>query len=230
MRADITTIPVAEVFERRDGCPICRMRDILEDRVTEYITGAAMMEPDVRIETNREGFCHPHFQKMLAKRNRLSVALILESHLVQVERDVFAGLPLVGKKPASQGRSAEKSAGTCFVCDKIDWAMERQLATVCRLYAEQREFRQLFAEQPSFCLPHLSELTALAGGMDKRYGPEMAAAAARISRMYLQSLAGDVTHFTKMFDYRNSGPDADWGNSRDAIERAVGYLTGRDAL
>lgn len=28
-----------------------------------------------------------------------------------------------------------------------------------------------------------------------------------------------------MFDYRNK--DGDWGNSRDAIERAITYVTGR---
>ena len=77
MREDITTIPVSEVFEPRDGCPICRMRNRLEERVVEYITGAAMMEPDVRIETNKKGFCFTHYQQMLKRRNRLSVALML---------------------------------------------------------------------------------------------------------------------------------------------------------
>ena len=56
MREDLCTIPINEVFEPRDGCPFCRMRDMLEDRMATYITGAAMMEPDVRIETNRLGF------------------------------------------------------------------------------------------------------------------------------------------------------------------------------
>ena len=31
------------------------------NRVTEYITGAAMMEPDIREVTNVQGFCYPHF-------------------------------------------------------------------------------------------------------------------------------------------------------------------------
>jgi hypothetical protein len=31
-----------------------------------------------------------------------------------------------------------------------------------------------------------------------------------------------------MFDYRNSGPNADWGNSRDSIERAILALSTRD--
>ena len=49
MREDITSIPISDVFEPRDGCPICRMRNLLEERVADYITGPAMMEPDVRI-------------------------------------------------------------------------------------------------------------------------------------------------------------------------------------
>ena len=56
MKEDITTIPINDVFEPRDGCPLCRMRDMLEERSTVYITGAAMMEPDVRIKMNETGF------------------------------------------------------------------------------------------------------------------------------------------------------------------------------
>ena len=36
MRDDICTIPVSEVFEVNDGCPICRMRDIIEERIIEW--------------------------------------------------------------------------------------------------------------------------------------------------------------------------------------------------
>lgn len=55
MREDICSIPISEIFEPKDGCPFCRMRDMLEDRMATYITGVAMMEPDVRVETNRLG-------------------------------------------------------------------------------------------------------------------------------------------------------------------------------
>lgn len=43
MRDDICTIPVSEIFEKKDGCPICRMRDTIEERMTDYILGDAMM-------------------------------------------------------------------------------------------------------------------------------------------------------------------------------------------
>jgi len=116
MREDITSIPVSEVFEPKDGCPICRMRDLLEKRVAEYITGAAMMEPDVRIETNKLGFCIDHYRLILKQRNRLGVALILESHLEEMEKDIFKGLPLIGKSPDKQGKTAAARTQSCFLC------------------------------------------------------------------------------------------------------------------
>ena len=124
MRYDITNIPVAEVFEERDGCPICRLRDQLEQRVVEYITGAAMMEPDIRIQTNRKGFCIDHYRQMLARRNRLSVALMLESHLDEMEKEIFAGLPLVGKSPRKQEMAAARRTDDCWICSQMGDTME----------------------------------------------------------------------------------------------------------
>ena len=81
MRESILTIPITDVFEPKCGCPICRIRDTLEQHTIEYIMGAAMMEPDVRIETNKAGFCKEHFEQMRACKNRLSLALMLHREL-----------------------------------------------------------------------------------------------------------------------------------------------------
>lgn len=228
MREDITSIPVSEVFEPKDGCPICRMRDLLEKRVAEYITGAAMMEPDVRIETNRLGFCIDHYRLILKQRNRLGVALMLESHLAEMEKEVFKGAPIIGKSGRKQAKSASERTVTCFLCQQVDWAMERMLATVCRLWENEEDFRKLFSEQPSLCLPHFTTLVSVAeSGMSKKRVPEFAKATSELSRKTLSELHDDVAHFCKMFDYRSSSEGADWGNSRDAVERAVQYLTTR---
>ena len=230
MRADITNIPISDVFDPKEGCPICRMRNLLEQRMAEYITGAAMMEPDVRIETNRLGFCHDHFQMILKQRNRLGVALILESHLDEMEKAIFKGtIVLPGQSAKAQAKKAAARTGTCFICDKVDWAMDRMLATVCRLWESERDFRQLFEEQEALCLPHFIELTAAAQkNMNKHSVGDFSKAAATLSKQYLETLRGDVSHFCKMFDYRNSGEGADWGNSRDSVERAVWFLTSRE--
>lgn len=230
MRDSLVSIPVSEVFEPKEGCPICRLRNTLEERVVEYITGAAMMEPDVRMETNRQGFCHAHYRQMLGRRNRLSVALMLESHLADLDKQVFNGLPLIGKSAARQGQSAGRAADSCFVCGQVDATMHKMLATVCRMWEQQRDFRELFAAQESLCLPHFSLLTEASACMDKKRQPDFAKEAAALCRKYLSSLREDVSRFCKMYDYRHTGDDADWGNSRDAIERAVWWLTSRELL
>lgn len=228
MRDSIVTIPVSEVFEPREGCPICRLRDTLEQRVVEYITGAAMMEPDIRIETNKQGFCHTHYQQMLGQRNRLSVALMLESHLAELEKQVFSGLPLIGKSGVKQGHSAGRAADSCFVCNEVNTTMTKMLATVCRLWEEQRDFRLLFAEQECLCMPHFAALVEASARMDKKRQPDFAKAVSELAHRHLHTLQEDVSHFCRMFDYRNTGEDADWGNSKDAIERAIRWLTSRE--
>ena len=42
MRESILTIPINEVFEPREGCPICAMRNTVEQHISEYIMGAAI--------------------------------------------------------------------------------------------------------------------------------------------------------------------------------------------
>ena len=102
MREDICTIPISEVFDEKDGCPICRMRDTVEKRTLEYIMGAAMMEPDIRIETNRLGFCDEHLGMMMDMRGRLSLALMLTSHIEEVKNKIFKN-DLFGAKVKNAG-------------------------------------------------------------------------------------------------------------------------------
>lgn len=227
MRDSIYTIPVNEVFEPKCGCPICTMRDTLEERSVEYIMGAAMMEPDVRVETNRQGFCCLHYGMMLKRKNRLSLALMLESHLIEIkEKGMKPGSASKGGLFGKKGEPMEKES--CFICGKIDWAQKTMFDTIMRQYAASEEFRQLFAGQELLCLPHFKELTAYAGEhMDKKYRSAFIKECTRLCRQYLETLSGDVSHYCKMFDYRNAGADADWGNSKDSIERAIYFLTSR---
>ena len=227
MRDSIYTIPISEVFEPKKGCPICAMRDTLEQRCVEYIMGAAMMEPDIRIETNRLGFCTEHFEQMLHQKNRLSLALMLESHLKELKAHNFK--PILEKAHAKpKKREGMKTVNdTCFVCEKIDWALSRMLGTAVELYGRDTAFRQLFSEQEELCLPHL-ELLLCAGAdkLSKKEYPAFEKAALELVSKKFDEVSEDVSHFCKMFDYRNAG--GDWGNSRDSIERAIRLLTTRN--
>jgi hypothetical protein len=222
MREDICSIPISEVFEPKDGCPICRMNRILEGHLVDYITGAAMMEPDVRMETNEEGFCPKHYRQMLTRKNRLSVALTLETHLKNMqEAEEFHG-----KAPNKlQLAWLNKAATGCFVCRKMLWAKERMMKTIFILWQKEPDFRKLYSEQPGFCLEHTEELLRLGQKeLGRKLYPQFAAATEEVFRRALDVVQEDVSGYCKMYDYRNAG--GDWKNTKNAIERALNLLIG----
>ena len=227
MRDSILTIPISEILEPREGCPICRMRDMLEQRTVEYIMGAAMMEPDVRIETNRAGFCHTHFQQMMKQKNRLSLALMLQTHLEEVDRQLFSRKKLFEPKNARKAKLSQINE-SCFVCEKVDWGMERLMRTFFEM-SSHSDIKQLLSEQEYICLPHFDLLQSLAPAYLQKY--ELDSFNKLISSLtenYIAVLYKDGSQYCSMYDYRNTGKDADWGNSRDSIERAVKFLVSRD--
>lgn len=224
MREDLCSIPINDIFQPRDGCPFCRMRDMLEDRMATYITGAAMMEPDVRIETNRLGFCREHFDQILARGSRLSVALILESLLAEIKTEVFPEGKAPVKKVAAAVHSREAH---CFICDSLEHNTHHLVQNMLALWQNEQEFRDLYREQTHICLSHYGLVLEMAAQkMAKKNFVLFEAETTRLAKAYLETLNADVTHFCRMFDYRSQG--ADWGNSRDAIERSIAYLTSRE--
>ncbi len=225
MRDDICTIPVSEVFEESDGCPLCRMEHTVNDRLITYILGDAMMEPDVRIETNKLGFCAEHLDEMMNHRGRLQLALMLETHIKEISNEIFARkLFNSADKKASKVKSVIDS---CFICEKVNWGMERMVETIYRCYERESDFRKLFNAQPQFCMHHFEILMS---GADKKkmpkYSSEFKENLTRITADYVASLGDDINKYCSMYDYRNAGKD-DWGNSADSVERAVSFLKGK---
>lgn len=224
MKEDICTIPINDVFLPHDGCPLCRMKEMLEKRSTEYITGAAMMEPDVRIKTNEKGFCHNHFEMMLKCGTRLSNALILESHLDKIKNELLPkdvkGKP--DKKKLASLRAIQKS---CFVCEQVEWGMAHMYQTIFSNYANDSDFRALYNDQQFICMEHYCDLISAAAnkGIPSKILPEFYRDTAKLAGGYLETLKDDITHFCSMYDYRSKGQD--WGNSRDSIERSIEFLT-----
>ena len=226
MRDSIYTIPITDVFEPHDGCPLCRLYDILEERCVEYIMGAAMMEPDVRVETNRLGFCRHHYDMMLAKKNRLSIALILESRLITLADDILTEKGTAPQKKKSS--KAVESACSCFVCQQIDGAMEKMISNLLSVWGKDPDFRKLFAEQPYICFPHAAKLLETAPSeIGKKLLPEFRNDTLKLSREWMAMLKEDVTTFCRSFDYRNTTTASELGRCRDSVERTINFLAPR---
>ena len=226
MRDDICTIPISEIFEENDGCPICRMYERAEKRIVEYILGDAMMEPDVRIATNKVGFCERHYDKMLSTRGRLQLSLMLQTHIDEINKGIFD--KKLFNSTAKKGEKAAKISETCFICDKIEFGLTRMIETIYRTYENEEDFRKLFNSQPQFCLPHFERLVA---NFDKRkmkyYGGEFMKNLTRITSDYSKSLYNDISEYCTVYDYRNAGEKKMSENAMNSVENTVNFLTGR---
>ncbi len=234
MKETIYTIPINEAFEQRDGCPLCRLRRKLEHDSLDYILGAAMMEPEVRMETNRKGFCAAHYQTMLGMNRKLSLALTLESRLAQLSQYLDADM----KRASGRGIGAAKStrgalresAESCYVCSRIAFFEEHYFRNIFHMWKTMPQFHLLLMEQPYFCLSHAAKLMDLApAALGKKAGAEFVRIVAEMTKNYLSELSGDVSAFCKSFDYRSSGVVLR-ADQKAAPERAIEFLSGyRDA-
>ncbi len=223
----IYTIPVNEAFEdcaadKSCGCPFCRLYNRLEGNELELILGASMMEPDVRIQTNKEGFCRTHYDMMFAQGNRLGMALTLESHLDELIDDIKDGklFSSPGQKPMKRIQRLEE---TCYVCRRIEFNFGHMIETAVLLWESDKDFAPKFAAQPYFCLPHYRMMLDYASKrLDKKQFAEFERLAAGIVNGYIAELREDISWFCKKFDYRYESEP--WYNSKDSVERSVKFL------
>lgn len=218
MKEHIYTIPINEHFSKLEGCPLCGLFDMMEKNEILTVTGASMMEPAVRVKTNEHGFCERHFSQMLSVGKKLPVALILESHINELYSE------LNGKKGDVQAKKLKNLESDCYVCRRINDNMESVFSNIFYLYKSDAKFRDLFAAQKFFCLPHYRELLEYGSkNLSKKEFTAFFEVANRIEMKYIETLHGDIDWFCRKFDYRFAKED--WKNSKDAIERTVYTLT-----
>ena len=60
MKEQLYTIPVNEAFDEKTECPICSMYHSIEEGALDFTLGPSYMEDDVRMVTDRIGFCDRH--------------------------------------------------------------------------------------------------------------------------------------------------------------------------
>ena len=225
----IYTIPVNEAFDLvaekpECGCPFCVLYKKLQSDEIDIILGASMMEPDIRIKTNEQGFCLSHYGIMLGKKRMLGMGLMLESHLAEVKKRLD-GSTLFGKKPQVAISSLGELEGSCYVCSRIEKNLNAMTATAVYLFESDPNFKKKFERAPYFCLPHYRAMIDYASKkMNKKVFASFYDAAYGIEAKYIDTLTSDVSWFCKKFDYRYD--EEPWYNSKDSVPRAVKFLSG----
>ncbi len=227
----IYTIPINEAFEKgmeegKCDCPICKLFDKLEKKEVEMALGPSMMEPSTRMITNEKGFCPEHFKMLVEENNSLSLALVLESHLMTIKDKMDGNFitNLFGGKSRNHLKTTKGVSGSCFICERLEPHYNRMIENTVLLYAYDSQFKVKLKAQKYFCLPHYQMLVSHAKKtLDKRKYEDFFEDISAVENKYFEKIIKDVSWYCKKFDYRyDSEP---WYDSKDAVERAIRFLS-----
>lgn len=238
----IYMIPVNDAYNSECECPLCFLNKKSEQDYLEYYLGPSLMEPDTRKITNKTGFCPDHMGKLNTAKNanRLGLGLMLHTHLKDVNDDICDDIKKAAPSKAGliKGRTTDykkslnsiadridKRIGQCPICEKMNYAMDRYIEVIMYMFAKDKDFRSKFSEGKAHCLPHLALLLrGAAKDLSQNDASDFINILADNNSTSFAELIGDVEWFTLKFDYRNN--DKPWGNSKNAIQRSMRFLSG----
>ncbi len=241
MKETLYTIPLNDAVNADDECPFCFIEREVEQDLLDFVLGSASsyMESDVREVTDKAGFCRAHFKKMFDYGNTLGNAWILKTHYMQMNREmaqqfknfVPSKSTLAGKFKKATIRQnaigvwmAEKEK-SCYICNRFADTYERYMDTFFFMYKKDEQFREKIQNSKGFCMQHFGDLceaseNRLSDKEKQAFYPAMFA----LMEKNMARLQEDVSWLVEKFDYRNK--DADWKNSKDAIQRGMQKLKG----
>ncbi len=243
VKEKLYTIPLHDAMNENDECIFCFLERKLLYKTMDFVLGdsSSYMESDIREMTDKEGFCREHTKMMFDYGNALGNGLILETHLKKVRQELHEQLSqyspsgkgspfkrILGKKSDGQNSLSswtEQRNKSCFICTRLKEEFECYLDTFFFMYKGNDEFRQKADNCKGFCIPHFGALMEkasreLSGSDLDQFNSRMSG----IMEKNLERMEEELTWFVDKFDYRNK--DADWKNSRDALQRTMQKLHG----
>lgn len=243
MEEKLYTIPLTEAFEADDECPFCYAQRKIENDLIDFVlgSGSTYMESDVRAMTDKEGFCRNHFKKMFDYGNTLGNGWILKTHYEQINYELENQIRMFAPSKASFMDKFKKKDGvqkenaiaqwtkkrdkSCYICKRFNDTYKRYLDTFFHMYKKDNNMYKIIEKSKGFCLHHFGELCEMADGeLNSRQREEFYPLMFDVMKKSMKRVGEDVSWLVAKFDYKNQ--DADWKNSKDAIQRGMQKLRG----
>lgn len=243
MKEKLYTIPLNDAVNANEECPFCYIERKVEQNLLDYVLGscASYMESDTRDDTDKEGFCRAHMKKMFDYGNTLGSGWILKTYYKKLLKEMDGQFKHF--KPAKSGKASlvdrfkkatsENAIGqwvlekesTCYICDRFNSEYERYLDTFYYLFKNDPQFVEKIKKSKGFCLHHFGEMcTGAEKRMSEKEMESFFPVIFEVMKTNMERMSGDVDWLIEKFDYLNK--DADWKNSRDAVQRGMQKLRG----
>ncbi len=241
MKETLYTIPLTDAFNANDECPFCFVERNVEQDLLDLVLGssASYMESDMRDLTDKAGFCRTHFKKMFDYGNTLGNAWILKTHYILMEKQLSEQIKMYspGKTSLlSRIKKAEDSSNSisrwvkekedsCYICNNYEKTYQRYLDTFFFMYKKDDAMKDMLRKSKGFCLHHIGDICArMETELDEKQKNELCSIMFPKMEENLKRVGDDVAWLIEKFDYRNK--DADWKNSKDAVQRGMQKLRG----
>ena len=193
---------IYEHFDNGSVCPLCRIRSIINERLTEQYLGEGVMEDSTRKEVNELGFCEAHFDKLYSMPSKLGLALQISTRLKK-KTDKLIYKPANGKAAKKQAEKLLEANKTCVICKYLDDTMMRYYKTISHVYRDDPNFKARIEGGNGFCLEHYAKLienSSEAGGKQGEYLDVLYSA----MRKRLNKLESSIDEFCDHHDYRKT--------------------------
>jgi hypothetical protein len=225
---------VHDAYARGGECPLCDLEEAAESTYLRSFQHSRVMEPNVRVLTNRTGFCPAHCRKLYDGENKLGLSLVVHTHLQQVTQRIGAALDALAK--AADGRRLREQLAqaaapvaalrdSCFICDLLAADIERYAFTVLYLWARDPGFPAVTRASRGFCVPHfLVMLDQAAKSMRADRTRKWLAETIPLMKGSLERLDGELLAFTQLHQAGNTSPGTD--AERTALARTLQKLAG----
>ena len=238
MKIQLETIPVWDGLKSGSECFVCSLMKEAERDGIRYYLSSAIMTPEIRVETNRHGFCSKHFA-MLAEENKAqSLGLVMDTYYEENKQSFYPALDAISS--SSSPRKAEKGfsslfkayderMGGCLICSRMNDRLVRYAYTVAALFEEDVEFNAELKKSKGFCMHHTRVLASIApealkGDILLEYYKTLA----ELLRKNLERVQADDYYLTQK--YKSENRDKPWNGCEDAAKRAVYKLIGEGAV
>ncbi len=224
MTYHIDTGLIWEVFKNNSECPLCEIKKVVEEQYLHEFLNDAVMEDNTRIAVGKKGFCADHLAKLMARPNKLSVALQVRTRLEKTQ-DLFA--PITSTKLASKkAKEIKDSLSTCIICDYVNESMVKYFKTIAQMYNNEPEFRETLKNCKGFCLTHYADLLEYSNHAGLFTAKEYLGVLSKVQSDNISRLDKDLKTFCDKHDYRNALKPL--GNAQFALKNISEKLHGKN--
>lgn len=215
MNYHISTGLILQNFNPKTECPLCEIKQIVEKNIVEQFLNEAVMVDSARDKVNKKGFCAHHYDMMVARQNKLGVAL---QTLTRLDKTIMKIIepPKNYKAAVKQATELENALSSCLICDLINDNMVRYYKTVAQMFYNEPKFKDMLLSTKGFCLHDYLNLLKYSNEA-KSKTDEYVKCLAELQTKNIERMQKELQWFCDKHDYRNR--DLPIGTSADILPR-----------